>query len=174
MDKKHISIHEHELATKARALIRDFDLRILPVTDEDMKLLGKVSRRDVLAISSSVSHIRVEGIMTPAKHIATEEDEAYSTIKQMLKVDAWYAPVVSSHNKKIYKGVLGLENFIQKQLAKLENHLRRLFPCSTKIRKIPNTLMNIVNKSLQNKFRNANKSSQSEVFTKHKNQKHSC
>ena len=113
MDKKHISIHEHELATKARALIRDFDLRILPVTDEDMKLLGKVSRRDVLAISSSVSHIRVEGIMTPAKHIATEEDEAYSTIKQMLKVDAWYAPVVSSHNKKIYKGVLGLENFIE-------------------------------------------------------------
>jgi CBS domain-containing protein len=113
MDGKHPSIHKHELATKARALIRDFDLRILPVTDENGKLLGKVSRRDVMAISSSVSPIRVEGIMTQAKHIAKIEDEAYSTIKQMLKVDAWYAPVVSSSSEKIYKGVLGLENFIE-------------------------------------------------------------
>lgn len=113
MDDKHPSIHKHELATKARALIRDFDLRILPVTDENGKLLGKVSRRDIMAISSSVSPIRVEGIMTPARHIAKVEDEAYSTIKQMLQVDVWYAPVVSSDSEKIYKGVLGLENFIE-------------------------------------------------------------
>lgn len=113
MDEKHISIHKHELATKARALIRNYGLRILPVMDENTRLLGKVSRRDVMAISSSVSPIRVEGIMTPAKHIATVEDEAYSTIRQMLKVDVWYAPVVSSINEKIYKGVLSLENFIE-------------------------------------------------------------
>jgi CBS domain-containing protein len=113
MDAKHPSIHKHELATKARALIRNFDLRILPVTDENGKLLGKISRRDIMGISSSISAIRVEGIMTPAKHIATVEDEAYLAIKQMLHVDVWYAPVVSSNNEKIYKGVLGLENFIE-------------------------------------------------------------
>jgi CBS domain-containing protein len=113
MDAKHPSIHKHELATKARALIRNFDLRILPVTDENGKLLGKISRRDIMGISSSISAIRVEGIMTPAKHIATVEDEAYLAIKQMLHMDVWYAPVVSSNNEKIYKGVLGLENFIE-------------------------------------------------------------
>ncbi|NWG11778.1 CBS domain-containing protein [Candidatus Bathyarchaeota archaeon] len=113
MDSKHQSIHKHELATKARALIRDFDLRILPVTDENGKLLGKISRRDIMAISSSISAIRVEGIMTPARHIATVDDEVYSAIKQMLQVDAWYAPVVSNNNEKIYCGVLGLESFIE-------------------------------------------------------------
>jgi predicted transcriptional regulator len=65
-----------------------------------------------MAISSSVSAIRVEGIMTPARHVASAEDDAYVTVKQMLHVDVWYAPVVSSESEKIYKGVLGLENFI--------------------------------------------------------------
>jgi CBS domain-containing protein len=113
MDKKHPSIHKHELATKARAMIRDFGLRILPVTDENSRLLGKVSRRDVMAISSSVSAIRVEGLMTPAKHTAQVDDEVYMTIKKMLKVDAWYAPVVSSFIEMVYTGVLGLEHFIE-------------------------------------------------------------
>jgi CBS domain-containing protein len=112
MDGKHPFIHKHELATKARATIRDFGLRILPVTDENRKLLGKVSRRDVMAISSSVSPIRVEGIMTPPRHVAAIEDDVALAVKEMLRVDAWYAPVVASSNDRTYRGVLGLENFI--------------------------------------------------------------
>jgi len=113
MDQKHPSIYEDELATKARAIIRDFNLRILPVTDENKKLLGKVSRRDIMTISSSVSAIRVKGIMTPAKHIATVEDDARSTVKAMLRVDVWYAPVVTSAQDRTYRGVVGLETFIE-------------------------------------------------------------
>ena len=113
MDEKHPFIHKHELATKARAIIRDFGLRILPVTDENRKLLAKVSRRDVMAVSSSVSPIRVEGIMTPPKHVATVEDDATSTVAKMLRADAWYSPVVTSDTDRTYRGVLGLENFIE-------------------------------------------------------------
>jgi len=113
MDEKHQSIYEDELATKARAIIRDFALRILPVTDENKKLLGKVSRRDVMVISSSVSPIRVKGIMTPPRHVATVEDDAASAVRDMLRVDAWYAPVVTSLEERTYRGVLGLENFIE-------------------------------------------------------------
>jgi CBS domain-containing protein len=113
MDGKHPFIHKHELATKARAVIRNFGLRILPVTDENRKLLGKVSRRDIMVISSSVSPIRVEGIMTPSKHVATVEDDAASTVREMLRVDTWYAPVVTSAEDRTYRGVLGLENFIE-------------------------------------------------------------
>jgi len=113
MDQKHPSIYEDELATKARALIRDFNLRVLPVTDENKKLLGKVSRRDIMAISSSISPILVKGIMTPAKHIATVEDRADSTVKAMLRVDVWYAPVVTSAQDRTYRGVVGLETFIE-------------------------------------------------------------
>lgn len=113
MDQKHPSIYEDELATKARAIIRDFDLRILPVTDENRVLLGKVSRRDVLTISSSVSAIRVKGIMTPARHIAAVEDDVTSAFRAMLKVDVWYAPVVNALQDRTYRGVVGLESFIE-------------------------------------------------------------
>jgi CBS domain-containing protein len=113
MNEKHPFIYEDELATKARAIIRDFALRILPVTDDHKKLLGKVSRRDIMTISSSVSPIRVKGIMTPAKHVAAMDDDAATTIKTMLKADVWYAPVVTSAQDKTYRGVVGLENFIE-------------------------------------------------------------
>jgi CBS domain-containing protein len=113
MDEKHPSIYEDELATKARAIIRDFNLRILPVTDENRRLLGKVSRRDVMAVSSSISPILVKGIMTEAKHIAGTEDDATSTVRAMLKADVWYAPVIASSKDRTYRGVLGLEKFIE-------------------------------------------------------------
>jgi len=112
MDGRHPSIHEDELATRARAVIRDLNLRILPVTDKDKKLLGKVSRRDVMTISSSKSPIRVRGIMTPARHVAAIEDDVVSTIRAMLRADVWLAPVVASAEDKTYKGVVGLENYI--------------------------------------------------------------
>jgi CBS domain-containing protein len=113
MDPKHPSIYEDDLATKARALIRDIDLRILPVVNKNKLLLGKVSRRDVMTISSSVSPMKVKGIMTPAKHVATVEDETAAAFKAMIKVDVWYAPVVASAQDKTYRGVVGLESFIE-------------------------------------------------------------
>jgi CBS-domain-containing membrane protein len=113
MNERHPSIYEDELATKARAMIRDLSLRILPVVDAHKKLLGKVSRRDVMTISSSVSPMRVKGIMTPARHVATVDDDAAATMKTMLRADVWYAPVVASSGDKTYKGVVGLENFIE-------------------------------------------------------------
>lgn len=116
MNARHPFIYEDELATKARAIIRDLALRILPVTDGNRKLLGKASRRDIMTISSSVSPLRVKSIMTPAKHIATMDDEVTSTAKMMLKVDVWQAPVTASAQDKTYKGVVGLENFIEPQI----------------------------------------------------------
>jgi CBS domain-containing protein len=116
MDGKYPSIYPDELATKARAMIRDFNLRILPVTDWNKKLLGKVSRHDVMTISSSKSSILVKGIMTPAKHVATVDDDVTTTVRTMLKLDVWCAPVVTSPQDGTYRGVLGLETFIEKQI----------------------------------------------------------
>jgi CBS domain-containing protein len=113
MDEKHPFIYEDDLATKARAIIRDYGLRILPVTDKNKKLLGKISRRDILAISSSVSALRAKGLMTSPKRIAAVEDDAYSTVKDLIKLGKWYAPVINSAQDKTYKGVFGLGNFIE-------------------------------------------------------------
>lgn len=116
MDERHPFIYEDELATKARAVIRDFALRILPVVNENRKLLGLVSRGNVMMISSSVSPIRVKGIMTSPKHVATREDEVVPTVKEMIRLDEWYVPVVNSTQDKAYKGVFDLTRFIQASL----------------------------------------------------------
>jgi CBS domain-containing protein len=112
-DEKHPSIYGEEHATKARAVIRDFSLRILPVINENKKLLGIVSRHEVLAISSSVSPITAKGIMADPKKLAVLEDDAFSVVKEMIRLDEWYVPAVNTFQDKIYKGVLGLQNFIE-------------------------------------------------------------
>jgi CBS domain-containing protein len=112
MDEKHPSIYDYELATKARAVIRDFSLRILPVVDDDKKLLGVVSRGTVMVISSSISPIKVKGIMLNPKFVAPIDDDANSAVKTMIRLDEWQVPVVNSAQAKVYAGVLGLENFI--------------------------------------------------------------
>jgi len=111
-DEKHPFIYEDEPATKARAVIRDFKLRILPVTDGNKKLLGMVTRTDIMAISSSISPITVKGIMVSSKYTAAVDADVVSTIKEMLRVDAWYVPITDSQDKT-YRGVLSLENFIE-------------------------------------------------------------
>jgi len=113
MNQKHPFIYEDELATKARAIIRDFSLRILPVTDGNKKLLGIVSRNHVMSISSSISPIRVKGIMAKPKHVATIEEDTFPVVREMIRLDEWYVPVVTSAQDKTYQGVLGLENFIE-------------------------------------------------------------
>jgi CBS domain-containing protein len=113
MNEKHPSIYEDELATKARAIIRDFALRILPVINKTKKLIGIVSRSDVMTISSAVSPIRVKGIMRNPKYTATIEDDAASAVKKMIRLDEWNTPVINSIHNRNYVGVFGLENFIE-------------------------------------------------------------
>lgn len=112
INSKHPAIHGDDPATKARALVRDYGLRILPVVDEDRKLVGLISRDSLLTISSSVSPIQAKGIMTDPKYVAFLEQDAYSAVKQMINLDEWFVPAVSSPQDKTYRGVLGLNGFI--------------------------------------------------------------
>ncbi len=112
VNEKHPFIYYDELATKARAIIRDFSLRILPTVDRDKKLLGVVTRSSIMAISSSVSPIKVKGVMVNAKHVAAMEDDVFQTVREMIRLDEGCIPVVNSHAYNILSGVLGLENFI--------------------------------------------------------------
>jgi CBS-domain-containing membrane protein len=112
------TLFEDELATKARAVIREKGIRVLPVIDEKRRLLGTVSRNDVMTITSSVSPIRVKGIMSQPNCIATVDTEALKAVREMLQRDCWYAPVVDSALGNVYVGMLGLENFIDVVIKK--------------------------------------------------------
>jgi len=112
-DGKHPFAYEDEPATKARAVIRDLKLRILPIADANKKLLGIVTRTDIMAISSSISPITVKGIMVDSKYVASIDGDVVLTIKEMLRADAWHVPVTNSPEEKTYRGVLSLENYIE-------------------------------------------------------------
>ncbi len=110
---KHPVIYTDDLATKARAMIRDFNLRILPVVNGDKKVVGVISRGIAMTISSSISPIRAKGIMSHPSHLAGLEDDVFLTVKEMLRLDQWKVPVVSSIRDKTYKGVFGLGDLIE-------------------------------------------------------------
>jgi len=127
MNRNHPSIYPDELATKARAVLRDLGLRVLPVVDERKRLLGVVSRNDVMTISSSVSSIRVKGIMSNVRFAATLDMDAIQAAREMLRLDEWYAPVIKSQQDNSYMGILGLEHiikvFYEKKVARLSTPL---------------------------------------------------
>jgi len=139
MNRNHPFIYVDELATKARAVLRERGLRVLPVLDENKRLVGVVSRSDVMNITSSVSAIRVKGIMSTHPYAATPDMDVVQILREMIRLDEWYVPVVKSSQDLSYVGALGLEHFILKALerdvARLSTPLStvmstQLFTCS--------------------------------------------
>ena len=118
MDTNYPFIYADEIATKARAVLRERKLRILPVLDVNKRILGMVSRSDVMTITSSVSTVRVNGIMSKSPWVATPDMDVVKALKEMLRVDQWYAPVTKTSQDLTYLGVFGLEQFILKALEK--------------------------------------------------------
>ena len=76
IDPAYPTLYEDELVTKARALIREQGLGILPIIGKQKRLLGVISRRSILAITSSVSAIRVKGVMSEPNFITTLDTDA--------------------------------------------------------------------------------------------------
>jgi len=137
-DRKYPFLYLDDLVTKARAVMRR-GLRVLPIVDERKRLSGVVSRMDIMAITSSISPIRVKGIMSPPKIVATMDMDAFATLREMIRLDTWYIPVTVSSQDFTYTGMLGLEAFIhsslEKNFANLSKPLseimsNQLFTCS--------------------------------------------
>lgn len=138
-DRKHPFLYSDDLGTKARAVMRNRGLRVLPIVDEHKRLLGVVSRMDIMNITSSISPIRVKGIMSTPKFVAAMDMDAFGTVREMIRLDKWYVPVTVSSHDSTYTGMLGLEAFIHSSLKKDFTNLSKplseimsnqLFTCS--------------------------------------------
>ncbi len=130
MDPSHPSLYADELATKARAVLRSREIRTLPVLDERKRLVGMISRGDVMAITSSISPIRAGGIMSKPRFVAIRDMDALHAVREMIRLDEWYIPVVKSSQDYTYMGVLGLENiistFLERDISKLKYPLSKI------------------------------------------------
>ena len=127
MNHNYTSLYVDELATKARAVLRDQNLRVLPIIDDKKRLVGTLSRRNIMTITSSISPMRIKGIMDTPPFVATMDMDVLQVLKEMNGLDKWYVAVVKSSQDKTYMGMLGLENFIdfllKKKSQKLERHV---------------------------------------------------
>jgi CBS domain-containing protein len=118
MERNYPSIYADELATKARAVLRERELRVLPVVDEHKLLVGVISRNDIMHITSSISPIRVRGIMTTNPYTVNPDMDSVQAMREMVRRDEWYVPVIKSPQDLGYIGMLGLENFMRRSLEK--------------------------------------------------------
>ena len=118
MNANHPLIYVDELATKARATLREFRLRILPVVDEHKQLLGVISRKDIMTISSTVSPVRARGIMSNVRFAATIDQNTIEAAREMMHLSESYVPVVKFAQDNTYAGVLGLEHIIKELYQK--------------------------------------------------------
>ncbi len=116
------TIAPHEPATRARQLMRDTGVRILPVV-ENHRLKGIISRLGVLSITSTRSNLRAIDIASDPSITIDPEEELHAVLEKMLKVDEWYAPIIDISNR--YLGVFGLEKVIEKLLEKKHKCLDR-------------------------------------------------
>ena len=119
-----MTVSPEEPATGVRKKLRERKARIALVIDRDSKLLGVITRGDVLIITSRKSNARAHDIMEEPRIILRENERLGSAVKRMLEYDEWYAPVVSGDGMLV--GILGLEHVIQRMLDENENYLKNI------------------------------------------------
>lgn len=113
VDKSYPLLYMDDLATKARAILRTQGLRVIPVIDDQRRLAGTVSRTNVMEITSSISPLKVRGIMVKPKFVASMDMPAPDALREMIRSDEWDVPVTKSSQDLSYIGVLNLSIFIR-------------------------------------------------------------
>lgn len=129
-DKNYPFLYVDDLATKARAVLRNQGLRVIPIIDDQKRLAGIISRTNVMEISSSISPVRVKGIMMDPEFIASINMTALDALREMIRSDEWCVPVTKSSQDFSYIGILDLNvfirNFLKQNSPKLSYPLSRI------------------------------------------------
>ncbi|MFN3267630.1 MAG: CBS domain-containing protein, partial [Zestosphaera sp.] len=103
--------------TRARAIMRDLSLRLLPVVREGDFLEGILRREHVLSISSTKSDITVSQVAENPPVVFKVGEDARRVFEIMLEFDEWYVPVINEDTGK-YVGILSIDSFLRAMLAK--------------------------------------------------------
>jgi CBS domain-containing protein len=114
LNARYPTLTRDSLVTRARSLMRDLGLRMIPVVEEG-KVIGVVTRENVLSVTSTRSNVLVGDVMDSPRVVFEPSEDLWTALKVMLELDEWYVPVVSAGN--IYEGVLEIDSFIRSALA---------------------------------------------------------
>ncbi|NIA03596.1 MAG: CBS domain-containing protein [Nitrospirae bacterium] len=107
MQKHSAYVNDNDFMTYARQLMRDHYHRILPVVNEKRNVLGIISEKDILNITSTKSNITVQGFVTETP-VITECMSLELTAKILSESGFTAIPVVDSLDDRTLKGVISV------------------------------------------------------------------
>jgi len=93
MSRNLMYLKPNDFVTKARGIMREYGYRALPVI-ENKKLVGIVSRTDVLKITSSKANIEISGIMQRNVISVSPDDDLFSAGRKIISNGIRQLPVV--------------------------------------------------------------------------------
>ncbi len=93
-----------------RKVMRDYGYRLVVVVDSSRKVLGVISRAEILLTSSTKSEALASHVMREPLVTLSRDQKVGEAVKLMLSVDEWYAPVV---DRGFYETLFGLEDVIE-------------------------------------------------------------
>jgi len=89
------TVSKNDLAVRARALMRQYNVRALPVFD-DSKLVGIITRSDLVKITSSKSNMTVGGLLWKPLITLDANEDILKTAKILIREDLKQIPILEN------------------------------------------------------------------------------
>lgn len=112
MTNRPLTVREDDLATKVRSLFRKSDFRSIPVVDREQRLLGIITRKDILGVTSTKSNIQAEGLMSIPILTLTPEEDILTAMRRMAEASISTVMVVESNNSMRLVGLVTVQDIM--------------------------------------------------------------
>lgn len=125
MTAKPLSVKEDDFATKVRSLFRKSGYRSLPVVDGENRLVGVITRGDILNLTSGKSNIQAKGIMSPPTIYTTPGEDLLQVAEKLIAADVGRAPVITSETDRELLGIVCTHDILKKLREKKLRHRKK-------------------------------------------------
>jgi CBS domain-containing protein len=107
MEKHPVYVEASDFITRARQLMRDFHHRTLPVVDEKNRVIGILTEKDVLNVTSTKSNITVNGYVIETPIISAKTDMKQAA-RIMIETGFTCLPVVDTARGNALNGIISI------------------------------------------------------------------
>jgi len=107
MTRNPVFLHDTDFMTHARQVIRDRHKRTLPVVDDKNRVIGILTEKDILNISSTKSNVTVAGFVSEVPEVYPDTDMMHAA-RLMIDLSLGRVPVVKSPQDRTLMGILSI------------------------------------------------------------------
>ncbi|ODS38058.1 MAG: hypothetical protein A7316_08600 [Candidatus Altiarchaeales archaeon WOR_SM1_86-2] len=113
MTRNPVCAGEDDLLTNARSLVRKYKFRVIPVVDDGGKLVGVVSRRDILQVTSTRANLTVKAIMNTNPVFALPGEDTYAVAKKFVETGIRQFPVINGEADRKVIGIISSKDTLK-------------------------------------------------------------